>query len=109
MMNVMKNSFSFPPKSGEEITMRITNRPFPRREVESGKTTYVVLAQLYKLEQVPAIGTGREIILNRRIYKGMLAELKKNNISIDENLECLTKVWTITGIEWKGEIIHRTT
>lgn len=107
MINMLEESFSFPPKSGEEITIRITNRPCKRMYMESGNMTYVILCELYKLETVPKNGIGQVIELSKDIYQGMLAELKKNNVTVDENLECLKKVWTICGVEWKGETVHR--
>jgi len=106
---MITQQFSFPPKSGEQVILRITNRPFLRRNVESGKTKCVVLVQLYKIEPIPEDGTGRVVELTKDIYMGMIVELRKNNIYIDKSLECLKRVWTITGIEWKEETICKVT
>lgn len=106
MINVMRQSlsFSFPPKVGEELTIRITSMPFSHK-MALNKEGYTVLAKPYKLEVFPKNVDGQIIELTQDIYKGMLAQLKMNNIPVDQNLECIKRVWTIAG---KGEK-HRVT
>ena len=42
-----------------------------------------------------------DIILSSTIYKGILAELKKNNVPVDSDLKCIVnRVFTIAGKEW---------
>lgn len=42
-----------------------------------------------------------DLWLSSTIYKGMLAELKKNNIPIDSDLKCIVnRIFTIAGKEW---------
>lgn len=43
-----------------------------------------------------------EIPMNRNIYLGLLAEMKKANVPIDEDLKCfIGKVFTIVEKDWK--------
>lgn len=47
-------------------------------------------------------GNGINIPMNRNIYLGLLAEMKKANIPVDEKLECMIGyVFTIVEKEWK--------
>lgn len=43
-----------------------------------------------------------EIELNKNIYLGLLAEMKKANISVDEKLECFNnRIFTIVETAWR--------
>jgi|SRR3972149_1609836 len=42
-----------------------------------------------------------DLILSSTIYKGILAELKKNNVPTDSDLKCIVnRIFTIAGKEW---------
>jgi hypothetical protein len=44
-----------------------------------------------------------DVPINRNIYKGMLAEMKKAKIDVDDKLECFNKrIFTIYEREWKN-------
>ncbi len=44
-----------------------------------------------------------DIVLSSTIYKGILAELKKNNVPTDGELKCIVnRVFTIAGKEWSS-------
>lgn len=47
-------------------------------------------------------GNRIEIPMNRNIYLGMLAEMKKSNIHVDDELSCFNnRIFTIVEKDWK--------
>jgi hypothetical protein len=84
------------PKKGKELTIRIISSPF----VENG--SYVCNCELYNIDSFPKNECKQIIQINELMYKGMLAQLKKNNIYVDLHMKCLKRVWTIEGKEWMG-------
>jgi hypothetical protein len=87
------------PEKGESVNIRILTAP-----------KHVVNEKLPNKEGMVTsrcVIFGREtdlqydIILSSTIYKGILAELKKNNVPTDSDLKCIVnRVFTIAGKEW---------
>ena len=87
------------PEKGESINIRIltppkhvVNEKLPNKE---GMVTSrcVIFGRETDLQY--------DIILSSTIYKGILAELKKNNVPTDGDLKCIVnRVFTIAGKEW---------
>jgi hypothetical protein len=87
------------PEKGESVNVRILSAPkhvinekLPNKE-GAISARCVIFGKESDLQY--------DLWLSSTIYKGILAELKKNNIPIDSDLKCLVnRVFTIAGKEW---------
>jgi hypothetical protein len=87
------------PEKGESVNVRILRPP---RHVQNEK-----LPNQEGMITARCVIYGKEddlqydLILSSTIYKGMLAEFKKNNIPVDSDLKCIVgRIFTIAGREW---------
>lgn len=88
------------PEKGESVNIKILTAPkyVPPNEKLPNKegmitSRCVIFGKENELQY--------DVILSSTIYKGMLAELKKNSIPVDSDMKCLmNRIFTIAGKEW---------
>ena len=88
------------PEKGESVNIRILTPPkyvhnekLPGKDKDMYTSRCVIFGRETDLQY--------DIILSSTITKGILAELKKNNVPVDSDLKCIVnRVFTIAGKEW---------
>lgn len=89
------------PDIGSEITFRILSPPKYYSDIYRDHGMIGFLCDILNNGDSDNIGNDKGggdnlMIINSSVYKGMIAQLRKYNITIDSYLKCLTeKAWTV--------------
>lgn len=77
------------PDIGDSVTIKIITAPIKMR------------TEMFSLCNVMHLDKEYFLRITSTIYKGIIRELETNDISVDNNLECIeNRIFKITGIEW---------
>lgn len=99
------------PGVGRRITFRVLTCPkhYPDQEKKEGFIGCMVEELVNEDSPISLVKAPENLLrLTSTIYQGMKAELKKNNIRVDSELECmLGKAWTVEGKAWITAPIDR--
>lgn len=89
------------PDKDESITIKIISPPRFVADVSyPEKGGIIATCEIYGKEYCPEY----DLKISYNIYEGISKELKKNNIQIDSDLECLVgHIFTITRIGWSDK------
>jgi hypothetical protein len=88
---------------GEEATLRVLTAPRVYGFLETESNIACRCEVLLNSDSANSMVIAPEhlMAINSTLYKGMVMELKKNDIIVDKHLECLVGlVWTIRVVEW---------
>jgi hypothetical protein len=99
--------FLLMPEKGEAVNIRILTAPKQYNRFGIDNEENIIVSKCERLlnniyGSIGSIASAPEqLVLFSTLYKEMLAELKKYNIAVDKDLNCIVgRVWTIKCISW---------